>query len=256
MSLEQFNLNWHTYSDHLKEMMGTIMNSHKSADVTLVCNDKTKFKAHKFVLSACSPVFQSIIDDLPNKEDSFIFLRGVEPQEMKSILQFMYLGQATFYQDRMNEFLDVAKSLEIKEISKDVECDDKLRGKENDENEFDEDNIFSTNESSTNASSTNVLEDMVKTQTKVTGYKDEAGQYQCGKCEKTFSNYQNINRHNKSAHEGLKFPCNNCNQTFTQNAGLQRHIKNIHEGVTFSCDFCDQVFTQKSHLTTHKKNKH
>merc|ERR1712002_1320174 len=99
------------------------MNSHKSADVTLVCNDKTKFKAHKFVLSACSPVFQSIIDDLPYKEYSFIYLRGVQPQEMKSILQFMYLGQATFYQDRMIEFLEVAKNLEIKEISKDVEYD-------------------------------------------------------------------------------------------------------------------------------------
>ena len=87
MSLEQFNLNWHTYSDHLKEMMGNIMNSHKSADVTLVCDDKTKFKAHKFVISACSPLFQSIIDELPQKEDSLIYLRGVQPQEMKSILR-------------------------------------------------------------------------------------------------------------------------------------------------------------------------
>ena len=40
---------------------------------------------------------------------------------MKSIIQFMYLGQATFYQNRMNEFLNVARSLEIKELSKDIE---------------------------------------------------------------------------------------------------------------------------------------
>ena len=33
----------------------------------------------------------------------------------------MYLGQATFYWDRMNKFLNVTKSLEIKEISKDVD---------------------------------------------------------------------------------------------------------------------------------------
>merc|ERR1712035_134678 len=148
--MEQFNLNWHTYSDHLKELMETLMNTNKSADVTLVCNDKTKFKAHKFILSACSPVFQSIIDDLPHKGDSFIYLRGVEPQEMKSILQFMYLGQATFYHDRMNEFLNVAKSLEIKEISKDVECDnvDALTGYENDENRQVEDEIGKNVESS------------------------------------------------------------------------------------------------------------
>ena len=95
MSLEQFNLSWHTYLNHLKEMMQTLMETKKSTDVTLVCDDKVKFKAHKFVLSACSPVFQSIIDDLPENENSFIYLRGVRSQEMNSILQFMYLGQAT-----------------------------------------------------------------------------------------------------------------------------------------------------------------
>ena len=36
----------------------------------------------------------------------------------------MYLGQATFYQSRLNEFLSVAKNLEIKEIGNDVEYED------------------------------------------------------------------------------------------------------------------------------------
>jgi len=120
--MEQYNLNWHTYNDHLREMMQNLMQSHELTDVTLVCEDKTKFKAHQFVLNACSPVFQSIINDLPQK-DPVIYLRGVLAPEMKSILQFMYLGKATFYQERMNEFLNVAKSLEIKELSKDVDCD-------------------------------------------------------------------------------------------------------------------------------------
>ena len=122
--MEQFNLNWHTYNDHLKEMMQNLMQSNESTDVTIMCEDKTKFKAHKFVLKACSPVFQSIIDDLPLKENSVIYLKGILSQEMRSILQFIYLGEATFYQDRTNEFLNVAKSLEIKEISKNVENED------------------------------------------------------------------------------------------------------------------------------------
>ena len=117
--MEQFNLNWHTYTDHLKEMMQSLMEAKNSTDVTLVCDDKSKLRAHKFVLSACSPMFHSIIEDLPQK-DSVIYLRGVLSQEMKAILQFMYLGQATFYQDRMNDVLKVARSLEIKELGKDV----------------------------------------------------------------------------------------------------------------------------------------
>ena len=120
MTQEKFDLNWHNYSDHLKGLMQSLMQSNKSSDVTLVCEDKTRFKAHKFVLYACSPVFQSIIDDLPDNK-SAVYLRGVFAPEMKSILQFMYLGQATFYQDRMNEFLKVAKSLEIKDLSNNVD---------------------------------------------------------------------------------------------------------------------------------------
>merc|ERR1712243_242656 len=97
--------------------MLNLMETNDSADVTLMCDDKSKFKAHKFVLKACSPVFLSIIDDLP-KNDSVIYLRGVQAYEMKSILEFIYLGQATFYQDRLTEFFNVAKNLEIKEIGK------------------------------------------------------------------------------------------------------------------------------------------
>merc|ERR1712126_698467 len=144
MSQEQFNLNWHTYNDHLKEMMQNLMKSNETADVTLMCEDKIQFKAHKFVLNSCSPIFQTIINDLPRKENPVIFLRGVFAQEMKSILQFMYLGQATFYQERMNEFLNVAKSLEIKEISKDVDCDDT----EASESFMDNDNVLQESESS------------------------------------------------------------------------------------------------------------
>ena len=38
------------------------MNDNGSQDVTLVCGDKTKIKAHKIILKACSPVFASILD--------------------------------------------------------------------------------------------------------------------------------------------------------------------------------------------------
>ena len=123
MTQEKYNLNWHTYSDHLRDMLHNMRKSENLTDVTLVCDDQRQFKAHKVVLSACSTVFKNIIDSLP-LNSSVIYLRGIQHQEMESILEFMYLGVATFYQERMNEFLNVAKNLEIKEISKDLEFND------------------------------------------------------------------------------------------------------------------------------------
>ena len=122
MNQEKYNLSWQTYSDHLHEMLHKMLKTNELTDVTLVCDDKRQIKAHKIVLSACSPVFKGIINDIP-QNNSVIYLRGIQHQEMESILEFMYLGVATFYQERMNEFLNVAKNLEIKEVSNNVEFD-------------------------------------------------------------------------------------------------------------------------------------
>ena len=277
MRMGQLNMNWHTYSDHLKEMMENLMNSSKSADVTLVSEDKTKFKAHKFILSACSPLFKSIIDELPYKEESFIYLRGVQPQEMKSILQFIYLGQTTIHQDSMNELLNVAKSLEIKEISKDDEMDDVYTtsddeiednfetftendkissngGQENDEHSIKLQNAIVKNYKSPNNKSY-LMEEINQTDKKFI-VKDEAGQYKCDKCEKHFLHLNHLYRHSRGVHEGVRYPCNICKKTFIEKRNLKLHIESIHQGIKYSCDLCDSVFTQKCSLFSHMKKKH
>ena len=113
MNPEKYKLNWHTYSDHLRDMLYNMRKSENLTDVTLVCDDHKQFRAHKVVLSACSIVFKNIIDSFP-MNSSVIYLRGIQHQEMESILEFMYLGVGTFYQERMMEFLNVAKNLEIR----------------------------------------------------------------------------------------------------------------------------------------------
>ena len=56
------SLTWHSYAKHFKEVIGNLLPTGESSDVTLVCNDKVKFKVHKFILNACSPVFKSILE--------------------------------------------------------------------------------------------------------------------------------------------------------------------------------------------------
>ena len=43
-------------------------------------------------------------------------LRGVQFSEMESILQFIYLGEATVYEEQMDELLSLSKSLKINEL--------------------------------------------------------------------------------------------------------------------------------------------
>merc|ERR1712029_519328 len=139
MSQEKFDLTWQTYTDHLREMLNDMMTSNELTDVTLISEDRKKFKAHKVVLSACSSVFKSIISD-NFLSSPIIYLRGIQSFEIESILQFIYLGEATFYQERMNEFINVARSLEIKEISKDIEIpkNEQPNNYESQENDYDD----------------------------------------------------------------------------------------------------------------------
>ena len=103
MHPEKYSLTWHTYSDHLKGMMQELM--------------MKQIKANISILSACSPIFKDFLKKEKNS-NTIMYLRGIQHSEMESIMQFLYLGEATFYEERMNEFLAVAKSLEIKELCK------------------------------------------------------------------------------------------------------------------------------------------
>ena len=62
-----------------------------------------------------------LLVDKVGSQHPLIYLRGIESYEMESILQFMYLGEGRFSQERMGEFIKVAKDLEVKEISEGVE---------------------------------------------------------------------------------------------------------------------------------------
>ena len=110
---EKYNLTWQTFSDHLLSMFKALFEERRHADVTLISDDQTQFKAHKIVLSACSPVFKKIIENT-SSQHPLIYLRGIQSHELESILQFVYLGEGRFYPKRMGEFLKVAKDLKVK----------------------------------------------------------------------------------------------------------------------------------------------
>ena len=239
MSQEKFNLNWNSYTDHLREMLQEMMKTTELTDVTLVCDDKRQFKAHKIVLSACSTVFKSIINELP-QNSSVIYLRGIQHQEMKSILEFIYLGAATFYQERMNEFLNVAKNLEIKEINKDVK--------------FHYDNVF--NEEPEVPGNEEHVEEDTELQTNTSENRKTDGRFYCGKCESSYTYKPDLIKHIKSKHEGAIFPCNQCDQQYTVQKYLAIHFRSKHEGVKYDCNQCDQQFSLRSNLAKHIKTQH
>ena len=112
-----YTFTWRRNSDHLRDALKEMMTSSEFTDVTLVTDDKQLIRAHRNILGACSPVFKNILQLEINSANPVIYLRGIQHSEIESILQFIYLGEARIYKERMSEFLIVSKNLEIMELS-------------------------------------------------------------------------------------------------------------------------------------------
>ena len=63
MHQEKYSLTWHTYSDHLRDLMKELMINEDFSDITLVTEDKKQIKANINILSACSPIFREILKE-------------------------------------------------------------------------------------------------------------------------------------------------------------------------------------------------
>ena len=235
--MEKYNLTWHTYSDHLRDMMKEMMTSGDFADVTLVFDDKIKIKVHKNILAACSPVFKDIFQI---ENSSIIYLKGINSSEMESILEFIYLGEATAYQEQIENILDVARSFEIKglksneRISKEKNTEDNLKI----ENKINE----RSNEKALEDNHVNA-EDYLEIKSEYLSADDERVD-------------QAPKQESSKAKNERQYQCNECDKVFCGPSGLYQHKKHVHEGVTYGCSQCDIKVSKKSHLQRHFKKKH
>ena len=110
-----FSLRWKYFHTNISSSLKDLYTETSSTDVTLVSDDQIQFQAHKFVLSACSPVLKNLLLNNPHSHP-LIYLRGVKQQELGSILQFMYHGEVQIDKSNINTFLQGAKDLQIKQL--------------------------------------------------------------------------------------------------------------------------------------------
>ena len=280
---ENYNLTWHTYSDHLRDMMQEIFRSDDFKDVTLVSDDKQSIKAHRNILSTCSPVFKSILQMEGQSNHPVIYLKGIKYSEIDAILKFIYSGETKCHEKELNELMLTAKNLEIKELCETVNIWDEVNDQKKDK--------------------AHLLDAVIKDEaassieTKTIDYADnENGKEDqpveeifCENESKTFESVQR-NEHQPEKEELLNAPsedafptktktktkkivqtkrinygldvlkvqCPNCDNYFANKWVLGDHIKSIHEGVTYACnhDQCYKEYALPRTLRQHIQSAH
>ena len=257
--IENYNIIFQTFSEHLQLMLKDLYHEGRYADVTLVSEDKIEFKAHKIVLSAFSPVLKTIIDNQETEEKPSIDVKAIQSGELESILQFMYLGASKVHGiGQFEQFLKAAKNLEVKEIYDGLEIqkmEDEKTG-----------NVQESSDKFTTKCSENDRQTMLEHDKNIQCDFQVSKQssfnihvkYPCNQCDHQAKSKAYLHQHMKSSHEGIayKYPCHKCDYKASVKNHLEEHIQAIHEGIKYPCNQCDYKATRQRSLKIHIQSKH
>uniref|UniRef100_A0A336MJ63 CSON002503 protein n=1 Tax=Culicoides sonorensis TaxID=179676 RepID=A0A336MJ63_CULSO len=82
-------------------------------------------KAHSAILGSCSKFLKTCFTENYQGKIPVLYLPDVKPNIIESLLKFVYTGEVPLTEDDTNEFLDVAKMLEIRAITQSSEAKSK-----------------------------------------------------------------------------------------------------------------------------------
>ncbi|XP_068081081.1 protein abrupt isoform X2 [Anabrus simplex] len=115
MATDQFCLRWNNFQVNITSALESLKCDEDLVDVTLTC-DGQNVKAHKVILSACSPYFRNLFRENPCQHP-IVILKDVSYEDVTALLNFMYQGEVYITQDRLAPFLHTAELLQVRGLA-------------------------------------------------------------------------------------------------------------------------------------------
>ncbi|XP_043236162.1 protein tramtrack, beta isoform-like isoform X2 [Amphibalanus amphitrite] len=112
---QKFCLQWNDFKGIVTSALYSLRNDEDFVDVTLCCEGR-QIKAHRMMLSACSPYFKEVLKGNPCQHPVF-FLKDVSYFDISSIIEFIYTGEVNVGQSNLSSFLKTAEMLQVKGLA-------------------------------------------------------------------------------------------------------------------------------------------
>ena len=258
---EKLCLQWNEFKKNTVSALGRLREDNDFADVTLACEDGQQMEAHKVILAASSPFFQSLLKR--NKHPHpLIYMRGVNSEELVAIVDFLYRGEANVYQESLDRFLAIAEELQLEgltgqslnetgEQTNNVpETKNELRsnyrkldlkyptpttpnlGRKTigSENPAQNGILALVNSNSSELEALNEQTDILMEKSLAKNSSNGKMTYKCKVCGKEAFHKNDLRKHIEANHlEGVSTPCTQCEKTFRSRNALARHILHNHK---------------------------
>lgn len=115
MGSQQFCLKWKSHYSNLLSALDQLLFSESLTDVTLAC-EGFSLKAHKAMLSACSPFFQTLFAE-NSHQHPIVILKDFKFSELRAIVDFMYHGEVNVSREQLSSLLRAAEALQVKGLT-------------------------------------------------------------------------------------------------------------------------------------------
>ena len=265
MENEKLCIKWNDFQPSLQSAFGKYRSGTDFSDVTLACEGQI-IKAHKVILSACSPFFRNLLkSDL--HPQPLVVMRGTRFSDLVSMLDFIYLGEANIFQEQVESFLALAEELELHglatevagtEASRSYYCSEDKGGLSGLKSNFGQSKNLSykrrEKENNKNKSLISRADDKIKIEGDLLStmnlrlrtdpqkqtividpstlavidslYQMSENTYACKHCKYTNRNRAQLRDHVQKHIEGLEIPCQVCNKVYRSAGALRHHIRN------------------------------
>ena len=263
MAGETLDVKWDTYSSHWLEALKDLKDTNFLSDVSILCEDKTRFEVHKLVLSSCSSVLRNIIELLPAvNSGSVLYFHGINGNTMNSLLEFMYQGRTISRQEDLKDFIEVANKFSLKGVTlnnptiplldqeKEYSREQMLTKKET------ENSILNEFEQLVSEEKCNLATSLLEPEPQENTKKEPV--FPCTLCKYKATQQGHLKNHVKMVHERIKDICEECNKEFADRSNLKKHVRAVHEKVRYKCDYdqCNKDFKHQSALSLHMRSFH
>ena len=287
------DVTWETYDEDMREALHRMMIENVLTDVTLVSDDQIKIQAHKIILNASSPVFQTFISSFEDLPRAVIYLKGVKYEEMRHVLDFIYLGEISIERDKLDTFLSLSENLQLKGVN-----DKQMNTYSHEDSDSTEENMFLHKDSINDLQEPdkqmftdlteeqhvlsdasikeylvrvdredskklkedqNLTQNVVKLREKVMNSPGQLGNtFQCNECDYQCKFESNIRHHKMIHHSDTFFFCSQCKYKAKEKSVLNIHTQAQveHKGFRFSCKYCDWSGRNTRYLLHHMKKVH
>ena len=252
-------LQWNDFQKNITSAFGELKSDKDFTDVTLVSEDGQQIEAHKLVLISSSPFFLNLFK-MNKHQHPLLYMRGMKYEDLQSMMDFLYHGEANVNQESLESFLVLAEELELKGLkgtqtpenlerttekaksSKGLQTKQELLFKDISEVTFSMDNMDTCQDTTVGLTDQGMITDvgtldqqvksmMTSSENFLTDKKQQRRAKICNICGKEGKQTSIVNHIEAKHLNGVSLPCNDCGLSFTTRNTLAQHKSRAHKNI-------------------------